>query len=63
MVIDPCANYGMPISKLTEVIQVRHEDMPKAYKLDLEVKGQHRIQNMNVCVVSSHGDRPMCQIY
>ena len=39
MAIDPCAKYGMML-KLTEV-QVRHEDMTKAYKVDLELKGQH----------------------
>ena len=39
MAIDPCAKYGMML-KLTEV-QVGHEDMTKAYKVDLELKGQH----------------------
>ena len=37
--------------------------MTKAYKFDLEVKGQHQIGNMNLCVTFSHGDRPMCQIW
>ena len=54
----PCAKYGMPMSKLTEVT-----GRTKAYKFDLEVKGQHRIRNMNVRVTSSYGDRPMCQIW
>ena len=44
-------------------LHVEHEDMTKAYKFDLEVKGQHRMGNMNVHVTSSHGDRPMCQIW
>ena len=35
--------------------------MTKAYKFDLEVKGQHRIGNMNVRVTSS--DRLMCEIW
>ena len=34
--------------------------MAKAYIFDLEVKGQHRIGNMNVHVTSSHGERLMC---
>ena len=38
MVIDQSAKFDM--SKLTEV-QVVHEDMTKAFKFDLEVKGQH----------------------
>ena len=28
-------------------LQFRHEDMKKAYKFDLEVKGQHRMGNLN----------------
>ena len=60
MVIDPCAKYGMPMSKLTEVTG-RTSGHDKGHKFDLEVKGQHRIRNMNVCVTSSHGDRSMCQ--
>ena len=43
-------------------LQVGHEDMTKAYKFDLEVKGQYRIGNTNVPVTSSHGDRPMSQL-
>ena len=39
MAIDPCAKYGMML-KLTEV-QVGHEDMTKAYKVDLALKGKH----------------------
>ena len=35
----------------------------KLYKFDLEVKGQCRIRIMNVLDTSSHGDRPMCQIW
>ena len=58
LVIDPYAKYGMPMSKLTEVTA-----MTKAYKFDLEVKGQHRIGNMNIRVTSFHGDRPMCPIW
>ena len=58
MVIDSCAKYGMPMSKLTEVT-----DMTKAYKFDLEVKVQGRIWIMNVCDTLSHGDTPMCQIW
>ena len=57
MVIDQYAEYVMSVSKLT-VVKVGHEDMIKAYKFDLRVKGQHRIVNMNVHVTSSH----MCQI-
>ena len=37
--------------------------MTKAYKFDLEVKGQHRIGIMNVCDTLSYGDTPMCQIW
>ena len=44
-------------------LQVGHEDMTKADKYDLEVKGQLRIGKMNICVTSSNGDRPMCQIW
>ena len=44
-------------------LHVRHEDMTKAYKFDLEVKGQHQIGNLNVHVTSSHGDRLLCQIW
>ena len=47
MVIDPCAKYGMPKSKLTEVT-VGHEVMTKSYKFDLEIKGKHWVGNMNV---------------
>ena len=36
--------------------------MSKSYKLT-EVKGQGRIRIMNVRNTSSHGDRPMCQIW
>ena len=45
MVIDPCAKYGMPMSKLTEVTgrTWRHDDTTKAYKFDLEVKGHQQI--------------------
>ena len=39
MVIDPCAKYGMPMSKQTE-IQVGYEHTTKTYKFYLEVKGQ-----------------------
>ena len=35
----------------------------KPYKLNLQVKGQCRIRIMNVLNTSSHGDRPMCQIW
>ena len=35
----------------------------KPYKFDLEVKGQGRIRVMNVLDTSSHGDRPMCQLW
>ena len=35
----------------------------KAYKFDQEVKGRHWIGNMNVRVTSSHGDRPVWQIW
>ena len=35
----------------------------KPYKFDLEVKGQHLIRMVNVLETSSHGDRPMCQIW
>ena len=61
LVIDPCAKYGMPMSKLTE-LQVGHEDMTKAYKIDLEVKGQHPVWIMNVHDTSSYGDTPTYQI-
>ena len=40
MVIDQSAKFDMPMSKLTE-LQIVHEDMTKAFKFDLEVKGQH----------------------
>ena len=59
MVIDQYAEYGMSVSKLT-VVKVGHEDMTKAYKFDLEVKGQHRNGIMNVRNTSSYGDTPMC---
>ena len=36
--------------------------MTKAYKNDLEVKGQNRIGIMNVRDTSSYGDTHMCQI-
>ena len=42
MVIEPCAKYGMQMSKLTEVIG-RHEDMTKAYKFELKVKNQDQV--------------------
>ena len=42
MVIDPCAKYGMSVSKQTET-QVGYEHTTKTYKFDLEVKGQRRI--------------------
>ena len=58
MVMDPYAKYGMPMSKLIEVTE-----MTKAYKFDLEVKGQHLIRKMNRCVTSFYVDRPMCQIW
>ena len=58
MVIDPCAKYGMPMSKLTEVTgwTWRHDKSyeldtktcQKPYKFDLEVKVQSRIWIMNV---------------
>ena len=35
----------------------------KLYKIDHEVKGQRRIRIMNVLDTSSHGDRPMCQVW
>ena len=35
----------------------------KPYKFYLEVKVQDRIMIMNVLDTSSHGDRPMCQIW
>ena len=35
-------------------LQVGHEDMSKAYNIDLEVKGQHQIGNMNILETSSH---------
>ena len=35
----------------------------KAYRFDLEIKGQCRVRIMNVRDTSSHGDRPMCQIW
>ena len=35
----------------------------KPYKFNLQVKGQCRIRIMNVLNTSSHGDRPMCQIW
>ena len=63
MVIDPCDKYGMPVSKLTEVTGHGHKDMIKAYKFDLEVKGQHRIGILNIHNTSSYGDTPMCQIW
>ena len=44
-------------------LQVGHEDMTKANKFDIEVKGQRRIGIMNVRDTSSHGNTPMCQIW
>ena len=44
-------------------LQVGHEDMTKAYKFDLEVKGQRRIMIMDVPDTSSHGDAPTFQIW
>ena len=35
----------------------------KPFKFDLEVKGQRRICIINVRDTSSHGDRPICQIW
>ena len=42
MVIDPCAKYGMPMSKQTEN-QVGYEHTTKTYTFYLEVKGQYCI--------------------
>ena len=47
MVIDPLANYGFPMSKKTEVTD-RTRKPEKTYKFDLEVKGQGRIEIINV---------------
>ena len=58
----PCAKYGMPISKLTEV-QVGHEDMTKAFKFDLEVNGQHQIGIMNIRDTLPYGGTIICQIW
>ena len=64
MVINLSAKFDKPISKLTEVTGHEvHEDMTKAFKVDLGVKGQGRIWIMNVRDTSSHGDTPMCQIW
>ena len=62
LVIDPCAKYRIPMSKQTE-IQVGYEHTTKTYKFYLEVKGQRCIMIMNVRNTSSHGDKPMCQIW
>ena len=35
----------------------------KPYKFDLDFKGQRSIRIMNVFDTSSHGDKPMCQIW
>ena len=35
----------------------------KPYTFDLKVKVQGRIRIMNVLDTSSHGDRPMCQLW
>ena len=64
MVIGPCAKYGMPMSKLT--LNRKYKSNIKTWQKPInltEVKGQHRIGNMNVRVTSSNGDRPMCQIW
>ena len=47
----------------TKKLHVRHEDKIKAYKLDLEVKGQDHTEARNVQYILSHGDTPMCQIW
>ena len=46
-----------------EVTGLAQRDVKKTYKLDLEVKGQHRFGITNVRYTSSHGDAPMYQIW
>ena len=60
-VIDPCAKYGMPMSKQKLSYDTNTCQIP--YKFDLEVKSQHRIIIMNVLNTPSHGDRLMCQMW
>ena len=43
-------------------LRIGHEDMTKAYKFDLEVKGKDRIGIMIVGNTSSYGDTPIYQI-
>ena len=61
MVIDPCAKYGTPMSKLTEVTRWtwRHDDMRKAYKWP---GGQKSSTNREHYCTTSHGNTPMCEI-
>ena len=48
MVIDPCAKYGMPMSKLQD--GHKKDDMTKTLKNDLNVKDQQRNGNMSARV-------------
>ena len=55
MVVDPCAKYGMPMSKQTEVTN-RRKTCQKPNEFNFEVKGQHRIGIKNVSKTLSHGN-------
>ena len=58
MVIDACGKYGKQW-QIKKYLWAGYENS----KFHLEVKGQRRIQIMNVRDTSSHGDTPMCQIW
>ena len=77
IVIEPCANYGIPMSKQTGVtgrIQKHHqkkkkidgsdmETRQKPFKFDPGVKSQRLIGIINLRDILSYGDTPMCQIW
>ena len=65
MVIHSCAKYGRTMSKDKKDVACTVQTWPsqKSYKFDLEVKGQCHIGIMNVCNISSHGDRLIGQLW
>ena len=63
MVIHSRVKLSMTMSKDKKVKGLNTKPCHKPYKFDLEVKGQGRIRVKNVLDTSSHGDRPMCQMW
>ena len=63
LVIGPCALYGKPMSKKTEVTGHKRRHAKHPVKFYFEVKGQRRIGIVNVRKIPSRGNRSMCQIW